>query len=169
MDKLEPLPLLDAVIKEGMRLFPPVPVQFRKSLVKTHIDDTEIDAGVRTLLSAFLINRNPDLYSEPDRFKPERWEGGFTPSSYDYPVFGSGARMCPGFIFANQMMKVGLAAVLSRHRVDIVPNARIDYRTRITLTPKRAVPVVLRDVSGSPASARVTGRIHELVNLPTPA
>jgi cytochrome P450 len=167
MDQLEPLPLLDSVIKEGMRLFPPVPIQFRRSLVRTQIGDTPIDAGVRTLVSAFLINRNPDLYPDPYRFRPERWHG-LTCSPYDYPVFGSGARMCPGFLFANQMLKVGLGAVLSRHRVDMLPNTRVDHRTRITLTPKHAVPVILRDVAERPTPGRVIGRIHELVDLSSP-
>jgi cytochrome P450 len=164
MDRLDPLPLLDGVIKEGMRLFPPVPIQFRRSLVKTQIGDTPIDAGVRTLVNAYLINRDPGLYSEPYRFRPERWRG-LDRSPYEYPVFGSGARMCPGFLFANQMMKVGLAAILARHRVEILPNTRVDHRTRITLTPKHAVPVVLRDVAESPTTGRVIGRIHDLVDL----
>jgi cytochrome P450 len=164
LERIDALPLLSAVAKEGMRLFPPVPIQFRRSLIETSLGEVAIKAGVRILTSVHLINRNPDLYGEPDRFRPERWEG-LNPSPYEYPVFGAGARMCPGFLMGDQIVKVGLAAILSRYRVEMTPDARIDYRAKITLTPYPGVPVILRDLTSTPVAHRVTGRIHELVDL----
>ena len=116
------------------------------------------------MASIYLINRNPDLYGEPNRFHPERWDK-LDPSPYDYTAFGAGNRMCPGFLFATQTMKISLAAILSRYRVTMVPDARIDYRTRVTLLPYPGIPVVLRDVAEAPYATPITGRIHKLVDL----
>jgi cytochrome P450 len=164
IDRVGSLPLLDAVIKEGLRLFPPVPLLFRKSTIATQLGDVEIPPDTRLIASNHIINRNPDLYAEPDRFRPERWDG-LDPSPYDYTVFGAGNRTCPGFIFGIQAMKISLAAILSRHRVTMVPHARIDYRTRITLLPYPDIPVVLRDVAEAPRAVPIRGGIHKLVDL----
>jgi cytochrome P450 len=164
IDRVGALPLLDQVVKEGLRIFPPVPLQFRKSTVATSLGGAEIAPDTELMASLYLINRNPDLYGEPDRFRPERWDG-LDPSPHDYVVFGAGNRMCPGFIFGTQTMKISLAAILSRYRVTMVPHARIDYRTRITLLPYPGIPVVLRDVAEAPQAAPIRGGIHKLVDL----
>ena len=165
MDRLGSLPLLDAVIKESMRLFPPIPLQARRSMVDTSLRGVPVKSGTLQIISAHLINRRPDLYADPDRFCPERWFR-LNPSPYEYTVFGAGGRMCPGFTFAGQMLKTALAAILSQHRVDIVPGTCIDHRTSVALTPYPAVPVVLRDVTKPPAASRIAGRFRELVQLP---
>jgi len=168
MDRIGSLPLLDGVMKEGMRLFPPVPLQFRRSIKDTTVGAVSVKSGTRYLASSYLINRNPDIYPEPDRFRPERWFN-INPSPYEYTVFGGGGRMCPGFTFAQQMVKIALAAILSQHRVAVVPDARIDYRTNITLMPYPAVPIVLHDVADAPAATPITGRFRELIQLPDAA
>ena len=68
-------------------------------------------------------------------------------------------------MMGDQMVKLGLAAILSRYRVEMTPGARIDYRAKITLTPYPTVPVILRDLAAAPVANRVTGKIHELVDL----
>ena len=164
-DRIGTLPLLDGVTKEGMRLFPPVPLHFRRSLIETELGGTRIPAGMRVLTSVYLINRDPELYSEPKKFVPQRWHG-LDRSPFEYPVFGAGGRMCPGALLGSQMVKIALAAVLSRHRVELVPHARIDHRAAITLTPYAAVPIVLRETAALPVASPLAGSIHELVDLP---
>jgi cytochrome P450 len=165
MDKIGTLPLLDGVTKEGMRLFPPVPLQFRRSLIETELGGTRIPAGTRVLTSVYLINRNPELYSEPKKFIPERWHG-LDRAPFEYPVFGAGSRTCPGVLFGSQMVKIALAAILSRHRIELVPRARIDHRAAITLAPYPDVPIVLREKTALPLASPLAGSIHELVDLP---
>jgi cytochrome P450 len=165
MDKIGGLPLLDGVVKEAMRLFPPVPIQFRRSTVETHLGDMRVPAGMRVLASAFLINRNPEIYHDPTRFHPERWPN-LSPSPYDYTVFGAGGRMCPGFMFGNQMVKIALATVLSRYRVELAPLAHINHRTTITLVPYPDLPVIFRNKAKRPVASPMSGTVRELVDLP---
>jgi hypothetical protein len=73
--------------------------------------------------------------------------------------------MCPGATFAYQMMKIALAAIVTRFRVEMQPNARIDYRTRITMAPHPAVPAILRDVSAIPVARPIVGGVHRLIDL----
>jgi cytochrome P450 len=164
MDKIGTLPLLDGVVKEGMRLFPPVPLQFRRSLVEVELGGERIPASTRVLISAYLINRDHELYEEPNKFKPDRWRG-LDRSSFQYPVFGSGGRMCPGALFGNQMVKIALASILLSHRVELEPHARIDHRATITLTPHPGVPITLRERATAPKRTPLSGSIHELVDL----
>jgi cytochrome P450 len=165
MDKIGALPLLEGVMKEGMRLFPPVPLQFRRSLVETELGGVRIPAGMRALNSIYLINRDPELYSEPDKFMPERWRN-LDRTPFEYPVFGAGGRMCTGPLFGIQMVKIALAAIFSSHRVELAPQARIDHRTAITMRPYPGIPLVLRDKAAIPKATPLSGSIHELVDLP---
>lgn len=165
MDGLGKLPLLDNVIKEGMRLFPPVPLQFRRSLVETELGGARIPAGMRVLTSVYLINRDPELYNQPRKFMPERWFN-LNLSPFEYPVFGAGGRMCPGALFSDQMVKIALVAILSSHRVELAHPARIDHRTAVTLSPHPGVQVVLREKTAVSTSTAPYGAIHELVDLP---
>jgi cytochrome P450 len=164
MDKVSTLPLLDGVVKESMRLFPPVPLQFRRSLVEVELGGVRIPASMRVLISAYLINRDPELYDQPNKFKPERWRG-LDRSPFQYPAFGAGGRMCPGALFGSQMVKIALAAILSSHRVELAPHAHIDHRATITLTPHPGVPIVLRDRATVAESTPLSGSVHELVDL----
>jgi cytochrome P450 len=67
------LPLLDGVIKESSRLMPPVPMQVRVALQETTLAGYPVPKGGRVLLSAFVTNRLPQCYPDPDSFQPERW------------------------------------------------------------------------------------------------
>ncbi len=104
------LPLLNAVIRESMRLLPPVPYQIRTALLPSRLGTAEIKPGNRVVLSAFLTNRMPERYDQADRFKPERWFS-INPSPFEYLSFSAGPRMCPGSWFGSSIVKVALAAV----------------------------------------------------------
>ncbi len=74
--------------------------------------------------------------------------------------------MCPGFIFASQMVKISLATILSRFFIEVARDARIDYHSRIMLSPYPGIPVTLRGTDRAPRAAPIKGRIRELVDLP---
>ena len=156
------LPWLDAVIKESMRILPPAPMQARVAQQDTTIGGYPVPKGSRVLLSAFVTNRMPARYPEPDSFWPERW-ASINPTPFEYLVFSAGPRNCPGFLLGMAMVKVAVAAILQRHRVEFVPQAAVDYIARPGLRPRGKVQAVLHRQDGGFSRARVAGNIFDLV------
>jgi cytochrome P450 len=164
-DQIMQLPLLDAVVKESMRILPPAPQQFRVAERDTTLNGFPVAARTRVMLSSFLTNRESDFYPEADRFKPERW-ATISPSPYEYSVFSAGPRGCPGYAFGVSVVKVAVAMIMSRYRVALVPNTQIDYKVKVTLSPRRPVPAVLRRQDGAFVAAPIRGAIRNLVQFP---
>jgi cytochrome P450 len=165
LEAVKDLPLLDAVIKESMRLLPPVPMQGRTATHATQLGGYQVPARTRVVLSAFVINRLPDLYPDPDRFKPERW-ASIRPSAFEYASFSGGPRICPGQWFGLDLLKVSLAAILRRFRVELQPNLRIEYQIQPTLSPRTPVPAMLKSKRDTFASTRLRGGISRLIQFP---
>jgi cytochrome P450 len=156
------LPWLDAVIKESMRLLPPAPMQARVAQAETSIAGNPVPKGSRILLSAFVTNRMPERYPEPDSFWPERW-ASINPSPFEYLVFSAGPRNCPGYLLGMAMVKVAVAAILRRHRIEFSPQARVDYIARPGLRPHGKVQATLHPQDGAFSPARIEGNILDLV------
>ena len=165
LERIADLPLLDAVVKESMRILPPVPQQFRVATADTALAGFPVRKGTRVVLSGFLTNRMPDLYPEGDRFRPERW-ATIEPTQYEYSVFGAGPRGCPGFWFGELAVKIALAAVLTRFRVALAPGTRIDYKIGIAMGPLRPIPALAHRQDGAFTAAPLRGAIRNLVRLP---
>lgn len=94
------LPFLDATIKETLRLYAPIPAsQPRTSTRDTTIDGYHIPAGTVVSCQAFSLHRNPEVFSNPNTFDPDRWLASDTETAemkrWWWP-FSSGARMCLG-------------------------------------------------------------------------
>lgn len=163
--KLMQLPLLDAVVKESMRILPPVPQQFRVAQHDTTLNGYPVAKRTQALLSAFLTNRERDLYPDADRFKPDRW-ATIAPSPYEYSAFSAGPRGCPGYAFGLAMLKVAVATIMTRYRIALQPGTRIDYKVHVALTPRWAIPVVLHRQDGAFAASPIRGKIRDLVRFP---
>ena len=118
------------------------------------------------MLNTFLTNRTPELYPEGDVFRPERW---FTiaPTAFEFPVFSGGPHSCPGYWFGLTTIKIALAAILTRYRMSLPRDARIDYRVQPTMRPLQSIPVLLRLQNGCRHSATpISGKIRNLVSFP---
>jgi cytochrome P450 len=159
------LPYLDAVVRESMRILPPVPFQIRVAQCDTKIFGYPLPKGARVILNTFLTNRMPHPYPDGDVFRPERW---FTvaPTAFEFPVFSAGPHSCPGYWFGSTAVKIALAAILTRYRLVLAPNARIDYRVQPTMRPLQPVHALLHPQDGAFIAAPIGGRILDLVTLP---
>ena len=164
IDAIVDLPRLDAVLKESMRIIPPVPMSMRVAQQETMLAGERLPHGTRVVLSTFLTNRMPGLYPEPDRFLPERWST-IDPSPFEFPVFGAGPRVCPGYWFGLSAVKTALATILLRYRIAVKPDTRIDYEIQPTMRPTASVPVTLHRQDGAFAAVPIRGAIHKLVRL----
>ncbi len=158
------LPLLDSVVLESLRILPSVPFQVRVSDAETELAGRPLAKRTRLILSAYVTNRMPELYDEPDRFKPERWSR-IQPSPFEFLTFSAGPRTCPGYWFGMSVVKVAVAAIVQRMRFGIKPGARIDRRVAITMTPPGGLPAMLRKQDQQWAGVPVTGKILDMVDF----
>jgi cytochrome P450 len=105
-----------------------------------------LPAGVTINPSIYLLHRRPDLYPEPEAFRPERFLDN-PPGTYQWIPFGGGVRRCLGASFALFEMKIVLQTILDR--VSLVPRHDADERvTRraITFAPNRGARIAVEAV-----------------------
>ena len=113
---LEKLTYLKCIIKETLRLHPPLPCLVpRESMRECKINGYDIPSKTRVILNAWAIGRNPECWKDPEKFDPER----FVNSSIDYKgnnfeliPFGAGRRICPGMGLGIANVELVLAMLL---------------------------------------------------------
>lgn len=165
--ELHQLPLLDAVLKESMRLIPATPFLFvRRSVDPFKLGQYDFPADAKVVVSPLITHHMPELYPDPERFKPERWFH-IKPTAFEYLPFGAGPRMCLGASFATLEAKLVLAAIVQRFRLTLSSDMQIDHQVQgITLGPKQAIPIQIhRQDRGFGQPKQVTGSVHQLVDL----
>ncbi|MEM7693307.1 MAG: cytochrome P450 [Pseudomonadota bacterium] len=126
-----------AVIEETLRLYPPVPILAREATAPGTLGDDRLAPGDVLVVSPWLLQRNPDIYSLPDHFIPERFTGllGPRPRKHANIPFAAGPRTCPGRIFALAEASICLAALLQRFEVTLNPGTHVAVDCRLTLRP----------------------------------
>ena len=171
LDHLRPdaghLPLLEAVVKESLRILPPAPMTWRLAAHATELGGYDIPQGAEVYGSIYHTHHMPELYSEPERFNPRRWET-INPSAWEYIPFNAGPRMCIGASFALMEIKIVLAMLLQRFRMQFVPKAPIDRYGIITTGPKYGLPMIVhpQDRRFDHGVGGVRGNVREMVQLP---
>ncbi len=163
-EQLDELPLLDFVIKESMRLLPPVLWWGRISTAPFSIGPYDLPGGTRMIQSAYITHRIADLYPEPNKFLPERWRTT-RPGLYEYVPFSAGPRGCLGASFAMMEMKVALATLLQRYRVSLLPGSKIDFGGMMLSAPKQGMPVLVEPPGRTTSRSAVRGNILKMVDL----
>jgi cytochrome P450 len=146
---------LQAVIKEVLRLRPPLPITDRVLAEPWRVNGHELPAGTVVAPCIYLLHRRGDLYPEPASFRPERFlQGGA--ETYSWIPFGGGMRRCLGASFATFEMEVVLKTTLTRVRLKAAQRRPERVRRRsIVLAPSRGGQVLVEtvtpmDVGGSP-------------------
>lgn len=165
VEQMEQLPLLDRVLKESMRVLPASSYSQRVTSQPTELGPFQLTRGTPVVFSQFITHRMPELYTEADRFRPERWES-IAPSPYAYLPFAAGPRMCLGAGLATMTIKVTVPAILQRFRLSMVPGANVNGKVISTmLTPISGMPMLVLPPTAPPICNPVGGNIHELMEL----
>jgi cytochrome P450 len=135
---------LDAVIKETLRMRPPVPVVTRRLLAPMTLGGYDLPAGTVVAPCVPLIHNDERHYPQADEFLPERFLGRKTPT-YTWIPFGGGTRRCLAASYAEMEMKRVLSAVLAT--VDLQPvgeRAEGMRKSAISFSPDRSARVIAR-------------------------
>ncbi|KAG5522998.1 hypothetical protein RHGRI_034967 [Rhododendron griersonianum] len=120
-DDLDQMLYLKAVIKETLRLHPPIPIIVpRESTKDVQVKGYDIAAGTRVLVNAWAIGQDPASWDEPEEFRPERFLNGrsidFRGHDFELIPFGAGRRGCPGIQFAAVVDELAVANLF--HKFD---------------------------------------------------
>jgi cytochrome P450 len=136
LTNIKQLGYLDSVIKETLRLYPPIHLGSRIAATDLTFRGHQIPTGSRVLYSTYLTHRNKDTWPDPERFDPDRFSPGSARrhSPYAYIPFGGGPRNCIGAAFAQVEAKVVLARILQGFRLRLA-RGTLRPRMHATLEP----------------------------------
>lgn len=136
-----PRSLVDRIILESLRLYPPAWVFGRRSYGPDKLGDFHIGSNQIVTISPYILHRNPEFWPNPEGFDPDRFlqdipRGAFVP-------FAAGPRQCIGNHFALLEARLILATIARQVRVNLQPGTRPKLQAAITLRPQWGLPVNL--------------------------
>ncbi|MGF1480423.1 MAG: cytochrome P450 [Cyanophyceae cyanobacterium] len=143
---LPQLPYAHMVIKEAMRLYPPITDVSREAARDCEIGGYFIPKGTTLIASQWVMHRDPRYFTEPEMFNPERWADDLEkrlPRGVYFP-FGDGPRVCIGKNFALMEAVLILATIAQRFQLELVESRAIELQPSITLRPQHGIKVVLK-------------------------
>ncbi|MBI2801776.1 MAG: cytochrome P450 [Gammaproteobacteria bacterium] len=144
-EDFDALPYTEQIVKESMRLYPPVFAIARKAIADSHIGGYFVPAGSEVGIWTYMAHHDPRWFPRPEVFDPARFTD---PESLQrmknaYLPFGLGARTCIGKTFATIEAVLLLATVAQRYRLSLVPNHPIALKPRVTLMPKFGMKMIV--------------------------
>ncbi|XP_031840627.1 putative cytochrome P450 305a1 [Nomia melanderi] len=135
------LPYAEAVLTETMRMWPVFPVIGpRRVMGDTYLENYKIPKDGTVLMNIYSIFRDPNLYPEPELYKPERFikNGLFEPDVHSL-TFGKGKRRCPGEVLARAATFLLFVGIMQKFELRPVPGVgptSIEIVSGITVSPK---------------------------------
>ncbi|KAL0431923.1 UNVERIFIED_CONTAM: 4-hydroxyphenylacetaldehyde oxime monooxygenase [Sesamum radiatum] len=157
-DDLGKLTFLKMIVKETLRLHPPVPLLLPREtrrMCQIHAENNtvyNISPQTRVLINAWAIGRDPNTWNKPNEFLPERFEGNevdFRGQHFEFVPFGGGRRMCPGISNSIATIELTLANLLYWFDWEVAEGMKVEEigsleeeggvtmhkRTKLTLVP----------------------------------
>ena len=138
VDTLERSPLLDQVIKESLRLYPPIHIGNRHVAQEMDFSEGKVPAGERLFYSIYLTQRDPAIWENAENFCPERFANGTKTPPLSYIPFGGGPRVCIGAAFGQAEARIVIARLLQTHKFDFTHH-KIHAHMGATLEPRPGV------------------------------
>ena len=138
---------LQAIIKESLRLYPPVPLSVpHEAMEDFHVCDYYIPKGTHLFLNVWKLQRDPRVWENPEEFLPERFLTSHanvdaSGQHFEFIPFGSGRRSCPGSKFAFQVSPLTLARLLQRFEFQTPLNMPVDMIEGLSINLPKATPL----------------------------
>ena len=135
------------VIKESLRLYPPVYAIPRCPIRDCEIGGYTFPAGCFMVVSPWLMQRSSKYFPNPEKFQPERWENNLEkqlPKGVYFP-FGDGPRLCIGKGFAMMEATLILATIVQKFKLELLSEPPIVPFLSMSLRPKYGIKVLVKD------------------------
>jgi cytochrome P450 len=144
-DDIPKLRYTKMVLRESMRLYPPVWTMGRHVENDYSVGEYTIPAGSSILMSQYVMHHDPKYYEKPEEFNPDRWTDDFKTHlpRFSYFPFGGGMRGCIGEPFAWMEGVLIIATVAQEWSMRLVPSQRIKLDPAITLRSKYGMKMKL--------------------------
>lgn len=161
------LPTLENVIRESMRLLPPVTMGSRVTAAPAELAGYELPPGTEVVFSHYHTHHDPSLYPQPKDFLPDRWQH-LQPDPYTYLPFSAGTKMCIGAPFALMEIRIVLAMLLQRFHFAVPEDAVIERHVWVPLRPDH-MPIIAarRDLHMPLRAVAVRGGVCDMVRFPS--
>ncbi|XP_053132947.1 cholesterol 24-hydroxylase-like isoform X2 [Hemicordylus capensis] len=143
-EDLGKLQYLSQVLKEVLRLYPPVSGTIRWTAKENVIEGVKIPANTTLIFNTYLMGRMERFFKDPLTFDPDRFSKDQPRPSFSYFPFSLGPRSCIGQIFAQMEAKVVMAKFLQRFEFQVVPPQSFKISESGTLRPADGVVCRLR-------------------------
>jgi cytochrome P450 len=143
---LDRLTSLDLVMKESMRLVPPVPGITRRANRETELLGYRVPAGAYVAVHLWGLHHLPELWPDPERFDPERFAEHRREDKvhrHAYMPFGNGVHKCIGMYFGGMEIKAAMHQMLQRWRLTVEPGYKMPIDWVSLPRPKDGLPIHL--------------------------
>ena len=142
-DDLAALSWCDAVFKEALRLYPPVPIIPRMAYEEFTLGGYAVAPGTVILICPWVTHRDDRFFAEAERFRPERWLDGPDPQRYSYLPFSAGPRTCIGQGFATTESILAIARISQDYRLDLAAGEPPRPAPWVGLRPHNGMPMLV--------------------------
>lgn len=131
------------VIKESMRMYPPIWNIVRKAKTADKLGDFEIEEGYQLMNSIYELHHHPKYWESPEEFNPDRFADYNFKHKFQYLPFGGGPRFCIGNNFALFEMTILLVQFVRAFKLEPLSSKKIGFNPLLTLRPDQSVNVML--------------------------
>ncbi|KAB2619447.1 isoflavone 2'-hydroxylase-like [Pyrus ussuriensis x Pyrus communis] len=141
---LPKLKYLQNVIHETHRLYPPVPLLVpHEASEDCVVGGYDVPRHTMLVINAWAIHRDPEIWEDPTKFKPERFEGWSGEGSQGYKLipFGNGRRGCPGAGLGNRLVGLALGSLIQSFEWERVGEEKVDMSEGLGLVMQRVEPL----------------------------
>jgi cytochrome P450 len=138
---------VQAIFKETLRLYPSAPLLVPHEGTKDcYIQGYYVPKGTRVFANVWKLHRDPSIWSEPEKFSPERFinkngEIDHESHHFEYLPFGLGRRACPGDMFARQVCLITLTRLLHGFDFEVPMDEVVDMREGLGINLPKLTPL----------------------------
>ncbi len=145
---------LEMVLEETLRMYPPAWIGPRRSVEPFEFQGIAVPGGAYVNYCSWASHHLPDVFAEPERFRPERFsaqERAGIPKGAYIP-FGGGSRTCIGMRFGQLEVRTIATLILSRFSLELTEGFELGIRQMPTISPAGGLPMMVRERSRAPTA-----------------